>query len=154
MPFFVCLDCLTTNMLAKKSSIVKRFYVVFLVILWENAMYLKFERLLKERNVTAYKVGKATGIPSAVFSDWKNGKYTPKQERIQKIADYFGVPVSYFYGEEEKPQYYLDDETVKMAQELHDNPDLRAMFKATRNLSPKDIATFTKLIKGYRGDNE
>ena len=45
-------------------------------------MYLKFERLLKERNVTAYKVGKATGIPSAVFSDWKNGKYTPKQERI------------------------------------------------------------------------
>lgn len=69
-------------MLSDKSFFVKRFYVSFLVILWDNAMYLKFERLLKERNVTAYKVGKATGIPSAVFSDWKNGKYTPKQERI------------------------------------------------------------------------
>ena len=117
-------------------------------------MYDKFLKLLENKGVSAYKVSQATGISQQTFTDWKHGRYEPKREKIQKLADYFGVPVSYFYGEEEKPQYYLDDETVKIAQELHDNPDLRAMFKATRNLSPKDIATFTKLIKGYRGDNE
>lgn len=33
---------------------------------------------------------------------------------------------------QETQQYYLDAETAKMAQELHDDPNLRAMFKAAR----------------------
>lgn len=63
-------------------------------------MYSKFLKLLEERHVTAYKVGKDTGIASATLSDWKNGKSTPKKEKMQKIADYFNVPLSYFYGVE------------------------------------------------------
>lgn len=117
-------------------------------------MYELYERLLKERHIRNADVSKATGISPSTLSDWKNGKFVPKADKIQKIADYFGVPVSYFYGEEEKPQYYLDDETAKMAQELHDNPNLRAMFKASRKLKPEDIKTFTKLIEGYKGDKE
>lgn len=58
-------------------------------------MYEIFERLLKERGVTAYKVSKSTGIGASTFSDWKNGRSTPKQEKLQKIADYFGVTVDY-----------------------------------------------------------
>ena len=117
-------------------------------------MYAKLEKLLEQHNMSAYKLAKELGFSVSVFPDWKKGRYTPKADKIQKIADYFNVPVSYFYGEEEKPQYYLDDETAKMAQELHDDPNLRAMFKASRKLKPEDIKTFTKLIEGYKGDNE
>lgn len=58
-------------------------------------MYEIFERLLKERGVTAYKVCKDTGITTASISNWKAGRYTPKQEKMQKIADYFGVSIEY-----------------------------------------------------------
>lgn len=64
--------------------------------------YEKFEKLLDERNVTAYQVSKATGIYTSTFSDWKSGRSKPKMEKLQKIADYFGVPVSYFTDEEPK----------------------------------------------------
>lgn len=59
-------------------------------------MYLKFEELLKEKGITAYKVAKETNISSTTISDWKMGKYVPKIDKLQKIANYFGVSVSYF----------------------------------------------------------
>ena len=37
---------------------------------------------------------------------------------MQKIADYFGVPVSYFYSDEEIPEYYFNEETAALAEEL------------------------------------
>ena len=60
-------------------------------------MYEKFERLLNENHVTAYQVAKGTGIVTSTFYEWKTGKYTPKADKIKKIADYFGVPLTYFY---------------------------------------------------------
>ena len=64
-----------------------------------RTIYEKFERLLEERSVTAYRVAEETGLPRSMFSDWKNGKYTPKVDKIMKIAKYFGVGLDYFYDE-------------------------------------------------------
>jgi transcriptional regulator with XRE-family HTH domain len=58
-------------------------------------MYEIFAKLLEEHNVTPYKVSKATGIAGSTFTDWKNGRSSPKQDKLQKIADFFGVPMSY-----------------------------------------------------------
>ncbi len=60
-------------------------------------MYDKFERLLNERGLTAYRVAHDTGISTATLSNWKTGNYTPKVDKLQKIADYFGVPLGHFY---------------------------------------------------------
>ena len=57
-------------------------------------MYEKFERLLQERGVTAYEVAKQTGIQTATLSAWKKGEYTPKIDKLCKIANYFEIPVT------------------------------------------------------------
>ena len=67
-------------------------------------MYEIFERLCKEKGVTAYRVCKETGLTTATISNWKAGRCTPKQEKMQKIADYFGVSLVYLMtGKDEKP---------------------------------------------------
>lgn len=58
-------------------------------------MYEIFEQLLSKYGVTAYRVAKETGITTATLTNWKQGKYTPKQDKLQKIADYFGVSLEY-----------------------------------------------------------
>lgn len=86
-------------------------------------MYEIFAKLLEERGVTAYKVSKATGIAGSTFSDWKNGRSTPKQDKLQKIADYFGVSVDFLItGKEE----------TAVAQETH--VDLKAEFNRIKKL--------------------
>lgn len=58
-------------------------------------MYEIFERLLKERGVTTCQVSKVTGISTAAFTGWKQGKWNFKIDKFQKIADYFDVPLQY-----------------------------------------------------------
>lgn len=64
-------------------------------------MYGKFQNLIDEKNITPYEVSKKTGISSSTLSDWKNGKSKPKIDKLQLLADYFGVPVTYFLAENE-----------------------------------------------------
>ena len=59
-------------------------------------MYEKFENLLIEKGVTAYEVAKETGISTTTLTAWKKGLYTPKLDKMIKIANYFGVSIEYF----------------------------------------------------------
>ena len=59
-------------------------------------MYRKFEELLEKNNVTAYQVAKETGIATSTLTEWKNGTYKPKIEKLALIARYFGVPLETF----------------------------------------------------------
>ena len=61
-------------------------------------MYERLEELLKERNMTAYKLSKETGILTATLSSWKKGTYVPKGDKLQVIASYFGVTVDWLLG--------------------------------------------------------
>lgn len=62
-------------------------------------MYKKFVELLAKTNKTAYQVSKDTGISTATLSNWKTGKYVPKVDKLQILADYFGVDIKYFLEE-------------------------------------------------------
>lgn len=62
--------------------------------------YENFENLCKINNVKPNQVSKATGIHTATLTSWKQGKYTPKPEKLQLIADYFNVSVDYLLGSE------------------------------------------------------
>lgn len=59
-------------------------------------MYEKYTQLRDEKNLTDYKVSQDTGIPKSTLSEWKNGIYTPKVDKLLKLAEYFGVSVEYF----------------------------------------------------------
>lgn len=58
-------------------------------------MYSIFEQLLQKFGVSTYKVAKETGIAQSVFSAWKRNISIPKNDKMQKIADYFGVTIEY-----------------------------------------------------------
>lgn len=57
--------------------------------------YENFEKLLKEKGVRPSDVAKATGIKTSTLTSWKQDKYTPKNDKLSLIADYFGVSVDY-----------------------------------------------------------
>ena len=60
--------------------------------------YLKFKQLCIKNNVTPYQVSvKSNGaISTAVLTQWKNGEYELKLEKLKAIADVFSVPVTVF----------------------------------------------------------
>jgi len=65
-------------------------------------MYDRFKELAEKKGVSAYRVAKDLNFSQSLFSDWKAGRSKPKQDKIALIAEYFGVPTSYFYEDERK----------------------------------------------------
>ena len=62
-------------------------------------MYEIFQKLLDEMGLKVADVAKGTGIRNGVFSDWKMGRYTPKADKIKKVADFLGVSPEYLLGQ-------------------------------------------------------
>ena len=98
-------------------------------------MYEIFEKLLKEHGVTAYRVAKETGVTTATLTSWKQGKYTPKPEKMQKIADYFGVSLTYLMTGKE--------ETEKESKlKPKDQKDIKEILANTEQLLKQDGLLF------------
>ena len=105
-------------------------------------MYEIFEKLCTEKGVKPYRVCKDTGITTATISNWKAGRYVPKSDKMQKIADYFGVSLEYLQtgkGPDVKQGYYLNEETARIAQDIFENKELRLLYHDARDANPEDI---------------
>lgn len=122
-------------------------------------MYEIFSKLLQIHGITPYKVSKETGVSQSTLSDWKRGISTPKQDKLQKIADYLGVSLDYLMTGEEKEadRYYINEETAEMAQTLFKNRPLRVLFDAAKDATPEDLETTYNMLmalkKKERGNN-
>jgi repressor LexA len=119
-------------------------------------MYGKFEKLLKWKNITAYKVSKDTNIPYVLFANWKTGKSAPKADKLIRIAHYFGVTLDFFYSDSPLPDEPSLDEQLKgisfalfgpqtelsddMKRDIIDYYNMRVAFEAQKN-SRNDYST-------------
>ena len=110
-------------------------------------MYEIFEKLMKEKGVRAADVAKATGIAPQTLSAWKKGESNPKNDKLQKIADYFGVSLEYLTTGETSSGYYYDEDAMEIAQEIYQNKDLHMLFDMTRNASADELRDFAKMIE-------
>ncbi len=105
--------------------------------------------LLKMNNVTLYKVAKDTGIAYTTLSDIYKGNSAPKPDKLMKLAEYFGVTVDYLLGNEkdENVQYYLNEETREIAQEIFENRDMRTLFDMSRKMTPDRLKAHIEFMK-------
>lgn len=148
---------LHTHTLLRFCDIVKNIitfpYYLFMFVKGGQKMYEIFEQLLQSFNTTPYKVAKETGIAQSTLSDWKRGRSVPKQDKLQKIANFFGVSLEYLMTGREKEggeKYYLNDETAEMAQALFENKNLRVLFDAAKDASPEDLKTTYDMLMALK----
>lgn len=123
-------------------------------------MYERMEELRKRKGVSHATLEKDLGFSNGSYSKWKNS--TPNPERLQKLADYFGVTLEYLMTGEKKTvdyvvrtddgdellveTYYLNEETRDMAQAIFENKELRVLFDAARDSSPEDLQTVHSML--------
>lgn len=131
-------------------------------------------KLLREcYKLSQKELAQIAGVSDKAVSTWENGTKEPRMGAIQKIADHFGLKKSNLiedYGligvlyprgiipvnptaehydwiaERGINQYHFDPETARLAQELRDNPQYRALLDSTKKLKPEAIEEVKKFI--------
>lgn len=93
-------------------------------------MYEIYQKLLDEKGIKNADVSRATGISNMTLSDWKNGKSTPKQDKLMKIADYFGVSLDYLMtGKEPNVGSLYSDENADLLIYISKNQEILLQMK-------------------------
>ena len=113
-------------------------------------MYAIFEELCNSCDVTPYRVGKETGIATSTFSDWKNGKSTPKTDKLQKIADFFNVSLEYLMtgkeiDSEEKYGLEMDYMVAKIRNDIELSKALLKYFELS-DVKKKHVVELINLL--------
>lgn len=106
---------------------------------------------MDNRDVTGYKLSKATGISMSLFSKWKKNP-TSKIDTLTltKIAEYFSVSTDYLLGKEDKKIHSSANETDERILRLIDKHGsaMEKLIKIYDSLPPEDqkrLVEFAKL---------
>lgn len=113
-------------------------------------LYEKIRKLCKEKGVTVTEVERELGFGRGSLS--KIDKHKPSNEKIKALADYFGISQDELTGvQTDAPLvYYYDAETMKLAEALHKNKELRVLFDAAQDISSDDLYFVYGLIQRMR----
>lgn len=106
-------------------------------------MYDIYLKLLEEKGVKTSDVCKATGIVASTFSDWKKGKSAPKQDKLMKIADYFGVSLEYIMTGSDSKYSDLD---ALLDVRISEDKELKEAIKKYYNLDDRKKKHIIELI--------
>ena len=96
-------------------------------------MYDIFLTLMQEKGVRPKDVARATGVAYTSLTDWKAGRSKPKVDKMQMLADYFGVPLEYLM-------------TGKRSEAVNP-PDIRFIADAWRVFNDDDKKEIMTLIQ-------
>ena len=122
----------------------------------KEIMAKNIKKYMAIKGVNQTEMCNALGFKFMTLSDWLHAKTYPRIDKIELMANYFGVPKSDLVEDrtEEEPHYYLDDEAREMAEFMHKNPRYKVLFDAVRNVSAEDIDFVRQMIDRTTGNND
>lgn len=98
----------------------------------QKELFVKNLRLLMQKQHLARDtVAKAIGLSSGTFKSYYYGAKFPKQEKLEKIANYFSVPVDALFT--------IDDPLVKRNEMVKFYQQMKRYFEELNQSSPIDI---------------
>lgn len=92
------------------------------------------------------------GVKYTTFTDWVKGKSYPRIDKIELMANYFGISKSDLVENRSNTDihYYLNDETRQIAQEAFENPELRTLFKVARDIPPERLRAHIEFMRSLK----
>lgn len=102
---------------------------------------------LRERaGLKQYELAQKANMNPAVLNRIESGKRPARDDEIKTIAQIFNVSTDYLLCNSDSEEYYLSPETARLAQEIHDNPQYKVLFDATKHLKPESVKEVMRFI--------
>ena len=93
-------------------------------------------------------------VSTATTAKWCTGQTMPRIDKIQSICNWLGIEkAALLESQTDQPRdtkkavYYSDPETARLAQEMFDDPEMRALFHMKRNMRPEQFQAHYDMMK-------
>lgn len=130
-----------------------------------NQLFSKrLRHYLNASGMTQAELANKLGVGTTSVYNWVNGLKTPRMDKVDKMCAIFHIRREdlltdnhrYDTGKpaistiKEPVGYYTNPETVKVAQEIFDNSNLRILFDAAKDSSPEQLKLAAKMLREFK----
>lgn len=115
------------------------------------AQNLKY--LVNKSYMNQAQVAEKLGVSRGTFSDYLNGKAYPRPEKMRRLSEILGVSQIDLTsdGQPLDGESNFNSEILKIAKDIFENPDARALYSSIRKLETVEIEAFRTLIMMMNG---
>lgn len=95
-------------------------------------------------------------VSTATTAKWCTGQTMPRIDKIQSLCNWLGIVKSDLLdndpAEDDRPDYYFNEDSRDLAQFLFNNPEYKALFDASRKIKKEDILFVKEMIERITGN--
>lgn len=95
----------------------------------KEVMARNIQYYMEKNNVTATEVCSAIDVKQNTFSDWVNAKTYPRIDKIEKMAQYFGISKAFLVEDIKPIDIFTDDERKMMIEYRNADADTQKMIR-------------------------
>lgn len=97
----------------------------------------RLNQLMTEKNISQNKLAEMTGITQSSISDWANGKYKPRQDKVYLLSEALKVSPAYLLG-------YTDNENLDQNTTKNDNSKIDRLYNQLNDEGKEKVITYTQ----------
>lgn len=120
----------------------------------KQIMSENIQRLMDSRGIDRNKICADLGFKYTTFTDWVKGKTYPRIDKIEMMAQYFGVNKSDLVEKHVEAGYYTDKDAADFAEMLRTRPGARLLFSAAKDISKEDMQKAVEYIEFLKSKNK
>jgi transcriptional regulator with XRE-family HTH domain len=112
---------------------------------------------LNRKGINQQQLADMSGVSKHSISQYIHGSHTPSNISATKIGTVLDVNPMWLMGydvpmtDDQSHQYYINQKTAEIAQELFNNPDLRILFDAARDAKPENLRLAAEMLRSFKG---
>lgn len=103
------------------------------------------------RGLTQDEVGAQLGVTRSAVSFWEHGQRTLSSDVINGLADVFNVRPSSIIEDEIPGE---DDELYELRESMRRNPNMRVLFSAAKNATPKQLKQAIAVLEALKASDD
>lgn len=100
------------------------------------------------------EVCEALGFNYYTFSDWVNGKKYPRMDKVEMLANYFGIKKSDLIERKATPAEIKNNDTIAdIIVRMRTDADFLSVVELLNNLDPDQLASVKQMLKAFNKDS-
>lgn len=97
----------------------------------------RLNNLMTDKNISQNKLAEMTGITQSSISDWANGKYKPRQDKVYLLSEALKVSPAYLLG-------YTDNKNLDRYEVKEENDNLNILFNKLNDEGQEKVLNYTQ----------
>lgn len=119
----------------------------------KNIFASNLRRYMDINEKSRKEVSDAIGVSYYTFTDWVNGKKYPRMDKVEKLANYFGILKSDLIEEKMTPEIEKDNDTLSsIIVRMTMDKEFLAVVESLYELDSEQIKGIQGMLKAFNKD--